>query len=180
MTTSALRQPQGIPVGGQFAPTVPAEPQFSLGEHTTASLAALAAAETPILARRRSFLQDQIDMVETRQRALACAAATHHVLQLHPDAAVLVFSVRDNHPYLLAAVLDSAGRILPARRTGDWADTVMAEVRQEPVAALSTVDGVEAAGATLRVTIASVVAGAAAQVTAEGSHQPRHAALLVA
>lgn len=169
MTTSALRQPQGIPAGGQFAPTAHAEPRISLAPQSTADLAALAAAETPALARRRAFLQAQLLMVDTQQRALACAAAAHYVLQRHPDAATLLFTVRNDRPVLLANVLDSAGRILPARRTGDWADTVMDEVRQEPAGALTEIDGVEAAGTTLRIDIAAVVTGAAGNLAAEES-----------
>ena len=117
---------------------------------STAHLAALAAAETPALARRRALLQDQILTVEAQQRALACAAAAHHVLQRHSDAATLVFSVKDDRPVMLANVLDSAGRILPAHRSGDWADTVMAEVRQERAGALADIEGVETTGTALR------------------------------
>lgn len=169
MTTSALRQPQGIPTGGQFAPTAHAEPRISLAAQSTADLAALAAAETPSLSRRRTFLLAQLLMVNTQQRALACAAAAHYVLQRHPDAATLIFTVRNDHPVLLANVLDSAGRILPAMRTGDWADTVMDEVRHEPAGALAEIDGVEAAGTTLRIDIAAVVAATAGNLTAEES-----------
>lgn len=174
MTTSAVRQPQGIPAGGQFATTAHAEPRFTLRPLAIANVAALAAAETPILTRRRAFLQDQILMVESQQRALACAAAAHHVLERHPDAAVLVFSVRDDRPHLLANVLDGAGRILPARRTGDWAEAVLAEVRQEPAGALTAIDGVEAAGTSLRVTISTVVAGVTDMVSTDEPDQPRH------
>jgi len=163
MTTSAVRQPQGIPAGGQFAVTAHAEPRISLTPHSTADIAALAAAETPVLARRRAFLQDQLHMVETQQRAFACAAAGHHVLQQHPDAATMIFSVKGDRPVMLDNVLDSAGRILPAHRVGDWADTVMAEVRHEPAGALGKLEGVEAAGTTLRIDIAEV-AGAASDL----------------
>jgi hypothetical protein len=83
--------------------------------------------------------------------------AAHHVLQQHPDAATLVFTVKDARLTMLASVLDSAGRFLSAHRTGDWADTVMAEVRQERAGDLIGLDGVEAAGTALRVDVAAVV-----------------------
>jgi hypothetical protein len=161
MTISAVRQPQGIPAGGQFAATSHAEPRFNLQPHSTADLAALAAAATPALMRQRAVLEEQLILIGNRQRALSCAAAAHHVLQRHPDAATLVFKVKDDRLIMLANVLDSAGRILPAHRTGDWADTVMAEVRQERAGALTDLEGVEASGTALRVDVAAVVTGAA-------------------
>lgn len=170
MTTSALRQPQGIPAGGQFAPTFRSEPQISLIPTASVDIAARAATETPLLARRRAFLLDQLAMVEQQQRSLACAAAAHHVLERHPDAEVLVFAVKDGQPTMLASVLDGAGRYLPARRTGDWADTVANEIRHESAAGLSDMDGVEVAGTTIRVTIRTVVAGVAHLV----SDGPQH------
>ncbi|WP_142036622.1 hypothetical protein [Arthrobacter sp. SLBN-100] len=173
MTTITSPQPH-IPTGGQFAGIARAEPAFSLDLRSTADLAALATAETPLLARRRAFLQDQLLMVETRQRAIACAAAAHHVLQQHPDAATIIVSVKDGSPVMLSNVLDSAGRILPAHRFGDWADTVIAEIRQERAGALGEIDGVEAAGATLRIDIAAVVAGAADEVAGQYLYQPKH------
>lgn len=177
MTTTAVRQPHGIPAGGQFAPTFRSEPQISLIPQAIGDIAARAAAETPVLARRRAFLQDQIDMVMQQQRSLACAAAAHHVLERHPDAEVLVFAVKDGRPSMLANVLDGAGRFLPARRTGEWAEAVTAEISQEPAGALSDLDGVEAAGTTLRVDIRTVVAAIAHLVNEEPTHQAKHAAL---
>ncbi|MFB9713915.1 hypothetical protein [Arthrobacter methylotrophus] len=160
MTISAVRQPQGIPAGGQFAPTSHTEPRFTLEPHSTADLAARAAAATPALMRQRAVLEEQLILVGNRQRALSCAAAAHHVLQQHSDAATLVFTVKDDRLTMLASVLDSSGRFLPAHRTGDWADTVMAEVRQERAVDLTGLEGVEAAGAFLRVDVAAVVTAA--------------------
>jgi len=177
MTTSVVRQPQGIAAGGQFAPTFRSEPQISLIPKASADIAARAAAETPVLARRRAFLQDQLDMVAQQQRSFACAAAAHHVLERHPDAEVLVFAVKAGQPYMLANVLDGAGRYLPARRTGEWADAVANEIRHEPAGALAGIDGVEANGTTLRVDIRTVVAGVAHLVSDEPLHQPKHEAL---
>jgi hypothetical protein len=160
MTISAVRQRQGIPAGGQLASTSHAEPRFNLEPHSTSDLATLAAAATPALMRQRAVLEDQLILVGNRQRALSCAAAAHHVLQQHPDAATLVFTVKDGRLTMLASVMDSAGRFLPAHRTGDWADTVMAEVRQERAGDLIGLDGVEAAGTALRVDVAAVVTAA--------------------
>jgi hypothetical protein len=177
MTTTAVRQPQGFPVGGQFTPTFRSEPQISLIPKASAEIAARAAAETPVLARRRVFLQDQLDMVMQQQRSLACAAAAHHVLERHPDAEVLIFAVKDGQPRMLANVLDGAGRYLPARRTGEWADAVANEIRHEPAGALADLDGVEATGTTLRVDIRTVVAGVAHLVSDEPLHEPQHEVL---
>jgi hypothetical protein len=160
MTISAVRQPQGIPVGGQFAPTLHAEPRLTLEPHSTADLAAQAAAVTRVLMRQRAVLEDQLLLIGNRQRALACAASAHHVLQQHPDAATLVFTVKDDRLTMLAKVLDSAGRILPAHRTGAWADTVMAEVRHEHASDLTGIEGVEETGTDLRVDVAAVVTAA--------------------
>jgi hypothetical protein len=161
MSIPPVRQPQGIPAGGQFAPTSHAEPRFSLEPHSTADLAALAAAATPALKRQRALLEEQLILVGNKQRELACAAAAHHVLQQHPDAATLVFTVKEDRLVMLANVMDSAGRILPAHRTGDWADTVMDEVRQERAGALACIEGVEVTGTALRVDVAAVVTVAA-------------------
>jgi hypothetical protein len=106
-------------------------------------------------------------MVEQQQRSLACAAAAHHVLDRHPDAEVLVFAVKDGQPTMLANVLDGADRYLPARRTGDWADTVRNEIRHEAAAVLAGLDGVEATGTTLHVSIRTVVAEVAHLVSDE-------------
>jgi hypothetical protein len=135
---------------------------------------ARAAAETPLLARRRAFLQDQLAMVEQQQRSLACAAAAHHVLERHPDAEILIFAVKDGQPTMLANVLDGAGRYLPARRTGEWADAVTNEIRHEAAAGLAGLDGVEATGTTLRITIRTVVAGVAHLVSDEPLHEPQY------
>jgi len=116
-------------------------------------------------------------MVMQQQRSLACAAAAHHVLERHPDAEVLIFAVKDGQPSMLANVLDGAGRYLPARRTGEWADAVANEIRHEPAGALADLDGVEATGTTLRVDIRTIVAGVAHLVSDEPSHQPKHEAL---
>lgn len=177
MTTSAVRQPQGIPAGGQFAPTFHSEPQISLIPQASVDIAARAATETPLLARRRTFLQDQLNMVTLQQRSLACAAAAHHVLERHPDAEVLIFAVKNGQPAMLANVLDGAGRILPTRRTGEWADTVTDEISHEPAGSLAQITGVETAGTTLRVDIRMVLAEVAHLVSDEPVHQPRHAAL---
>lgn len=176
MTSITCRQPQGVPAGGQFAPTFRSEPGITLISQASTETARRAAAEAEVLARRRVFLQDQIDMVMQQQRSLACAAASHHVLERHPDAEVLVFSVKDGRAVMLSTVLDGAGRQLPARRTGEWADTVTNEISREPAGALTTLDGVEAAGTTLRINIRAVVAAVAPLVSEDTARQPRHAA----
>lgn len=172
MTTTAVRQPQGIPAGGQFIPSFRTEPQVSLIPRETAALAARAASETPVLARRRTFLQDQIDMVIQQQRSLACAAAAHHVLDRHPDAEVMIFAVKDGRAAMLANVLDGAGRLLPARRTGEWADAVTTELSHESAASLSGIEGVEVTATSLRVEIRTVVAGVAFLLIDEDQQQP--------
>ncbi|HAG58859.1 MAG TPA: hypothetical protein DEP82_06335 [Arthrobacter bacterium] len=177
MTTSAVRQPQGISAGGQFTPTFRSEPQISLIPKATADIAARAAAETPVLARRRVFLQAQLDMVLQQQRSLACAAAAHHVLERHPDAEVLIFAVKCGQPSMLANVLDGAGRRLPARRTGEWADAVANEIRHEAAGALADLDGVESTGATLKVDIRTVVAAVEHLVNDEPLQEPQHEVL---
>lgn len=176
MTTTAVRQTRGIPAGGQFAPTFRSEPQISLIDADTAGIAAKAAAEAVSLARRRAFLQDQLNMVTQQQSSLSCAAAAHHILERHPDAEVIVFAVKDGGTVALANVLDGAGRILPAHRTGEWADTVTAELRHETARALTAVDGVEPSGRTLHVRIRTVLAGVSHLVSEEQPRQPRHAA----
>ncbi|WP_139187263.1 hypothetical protein [Pseudarthrobacter chlorophenolicus] len=173
MTTSAVLHPQDSPIGGPVAPSFRSDPHAS---PTPQNIAARAATEALLLARRRTFLQDQLDMVSQQQRALACAAASHHVLERHPDAAVLIFAVKDGRVNRLANVLDGAGRYLPAHRTGEWADAVAAELHQESAGAFAAIEGVEAAGTTLRVNILTVVTGVGHLLSEQPDHQPRHAA----
>jgi hypothetical protein len=117
MTTSAVRQRQDFPVGTQFAPTFLSGPQINLIPKTSADITA-GRRETPVLARRRAFLQDQLDMVTQQPRSPDCAAAAPHVLERHPDTEVMIFVVKDGQPSMLANVLDGAGRYLPTDAPG--------------------------------------------------------------
>jgi hypothetical protein len=77
------------------------------------------------------LLTEQIRILTAHRRALAGVAAARLVRAEHPTASTLVFSLRDGRPIVLSQVLDSHGRILPARWTGAWAEEVLAIVLDE-------------------------------------------------
>lgn len=176
MTSIPVRQPKGVRTGGQFTSFPHLEPSVTLVAPALKDAAALAAAEAATLARRREFLMDQLAMVTEQQRTLACASAAHRVLEQHPDATVLVFAVKDSRTVAITSVLDGDGRILPSRRGGEWADSVLAELRQTPADSFNQVPGVQSGAASLRIDIAAVLADVAGRVSEELPRQPRHAA----
>ncbi|MET4143785.1 hypothetical protein [Arthrobacter sp. UYCo732] len=157
MTISAARQPRGIPTGGQFSSFPHLEPSLTLIPPGLKAAAAYAADEAVALARRKEFLLDQLAMVTAQQRSVACAAAAHRVLAQHPDATELVLAVKDGNAVGVAGVIDGDGRILPARRAGEWADSVLAGLRQETAASLSGAHGVRADGSSLRLDLSAVL-----------------------
>lgn len=150
MTT---RQPKGIPVGGQFAAAPHAEALLELAAFETSYVASRAAEVAAKLADQRDFQRRQMVATARRHQAIACAAAAHHVLKKHPDAAVLVFEVRDERAYRLAEVFNRAGNRVTRKPTGDWATDALCEIHSESVYDLAYTDGVDLGGNELRVTI---------------------------
>jgi hypothetical protein len=152
------RHPKGIPAGGQFATSPRAEAGLHLAAFESASVAARAADEASKLSEQRDFQRRQLVATARRHQAIACSAAAHHVLQKHPDAAVLVFEVRDERPYRLAEVFNAAGNRVTRKPTGDWATDALCEIHAESVYDLAYSDGVDLGGNELRVTIDQALA----------------------
>lgn len=106
------------------------------------------------------LLTAQIKTLAARRSALAGAAAACLVLREHPTASVLIFAVKDGRTRILARVLDSQGRILPARRTGEWAEEVLSTVINEDLSLFGHIEGVEVNSDSVRIDIDQVAAAA--------------------
>lgn len=176
MTDDQVRQPRGFATGWQLTSFPHLEPSATLIPQHLKDTAAQASIQATALSRRQKFLQDQMAMVTQQQRVLACAAAAHNVLEAHPDAEVLIFTIRNSRITLLTQVLDGSGRLLPARRSGDWAEAVVRSLCDEPPTFLSGIPGVDMTDTSLRIDIRTAIAGVAHLVIEEEPHRPRHAA----
>jgi hypothetical protein len=128
MTTS--RQPKGIPVGGQFAATIHAEPDVSI--NTSASTFERLGAVTSLLAAdeirwesEKAQLAVDSEARTTRRRRLAGARAATKLLAQFPSAATVTYtrdphngivtmdSIEDNEGYTLYNADDMAKGVLP-------------------------------------------------------------------
>lgn len=108
------------------------------------------------------LLAGQIAALAARRSALAGAAAAHLVLREHPTAASLSFVVRNGRPHTLSQVMDAQGRILPARRTGSWAEAVLSTVISEDLTSFGRIAGIDATSTSLRIELGAVITSAAA------------------
>lgn len=160
------RQPQGIPVGGQFAAQPHTEAGVALAQRPQSEIAKEAAEAAKLLDEQREFQRRQMVLTARRHQAIACAAAAHHVLQKHPDAAVLVFEVRDERPYRITEVFNANGNRATKKPAGDWADDAVREIRAESIYDLGYAAGIDTDGRELRVEIATALPAAAAVLAA--------------
>jgi hypothetical protein len=165
-----IRQPKGLPTGGQFAAATYCESQIQLQAGTHAQLAGRAAAAAAVLSEKREFLRRQQINAAHQHQLIACAAASHHVLEEHPSANVLIFEVRDERPYRLAEVFDADGNRLCKKPSGDWADDALREVRDESVYDLNEALGVDTDGRTeLRIDLNRTLAALPSPLNGTGS-----------
>jgi hypothetical protein len=135
-------------------------PHRSSRQSSTAEPLADAALEWARTNDQLEKLAEQINSLAARRTALAGATAAHIVLLEHPSASVLIFAVRDGRPRCLSHVLDSQGRIIPARSTGRWAESVLGAVINEDLSLLGQSHGVQATPTSLRIDVEQVIAAA--------------------
>lgn len=83
-----VRQPKGIPTGGQFAGTNHNEAEVQLSAFAPKTIEARVA-DRDALRERKQRLQDQIDILEDQHRAHSLKLASRMMLDKHPGATTL-------------------------------------------------------------------------------------------
>lgn len=113
MTTTPNRQPQGIPVGGQFAATAHAEPSVDLAGQGPKTVTDYFLERDEIRARR-DRLHDQLENMDRLTQAHSVRGIGALTTARFPGAATLKIAenVDGENQYDVVAILDAKGNIL--------------------------------------------------------------------
>ncbi|MET4143776.1 hypothetical protein [Arthrobacter sp. UYCo732] len=127
MTAIPARQPQGIPVGGQFAATTHAEPQITLP--AGASSAEDFVARRDAVRERRDEAHDQHEALDQLSQRLSVIGVAATILTKYPDAATLrvVENQDGENQFDAISITDTDGSILEHTDNdgGEWAGQEM-------------------------------------------------------
>lgn len=122
MTTIQNRQPQGIPVGGQFAATAHAEPQIILP--TGSSSAEEFVRQRDDVRERRDKAREEAAALDRLAQRMAVRGLASALLSQYPDAATLRITENNDgeNQYDVVSVTSTDGRVLAHADDGDeWA-----------------------------------------------------------
>lgn len=122
MTTVPARQPQGIPVGGQFAATTHAEPQITLP--AGAASAEEFVAQRDAIRERRDQAQEHAAALDRIAQRVAVRGVASALLTAYPDAATLRITENQDgeNQYDVVSITAADGRTLAHVDDGDeWA-----------------------------------------------------------
>lgn len=119
MTATPARQPQGIPVGGQFAPTSHAEPQITLP--AGAASAEEFVSQRDAIRERRDQAQEHAASLDRLAQRVAVRGVASTILTEYPDAATLRISENADgeNQYDVISLTASDGRTLAHVDDGD-------------------------------------------------------------
>ncbi|WP_427019396.1 hypothetical protein ACQCSX_22145 (plasmid) [Pseudarthrobacter sp. P1] len=129
MTTTPARQPQGIPVGGQFAATSHAEPEVQLQAVPQLPFKMTdAVLDRDEVRERRERLQEQTDRMDQLSQAHSVRGVAAAILVKFPGATTLRIGENEDgeNQYDAVSVTDANGAILAHTDNDDaWVDEEM-------------------------------------------------------
>lgn len=127
MTSTPARQPQGIPVGGQFAATTHAEPQINLPAGSSSVEDFIA--QRDAVRERRDEVHEQYEALDQLSQRLSVRGVAASILSKYPTAATLIVAENANgeNQFDAISVVAADGSVLEHSDEdgGQWAEHEM-------------------------------------------------------